>query len=329
MNFTSILKAHVEIWRPYTVLWCGLVSFGGACVSLGALPPLITSLAVFLIPITGWVAGLYGADYLDRKLDKIAKAHRPIPSGRIPENHAIFCTVFLVVIGLFGSYMLGILNLLLALAVMVVGILYSKVFKKQGLLGHLNRGVATWLTILFGCVAVQSSLPFYLIPFSFAFLFHDAASNLMGAIRDIDSDRKGGYHTFPALHGFKKSVLAGAVLITVTIILAVSVPWKYGFLKSSYYYVYSISVITIICLYVYLFLQSEISRCRALKIHEIYVFERITFASAILFGVIEQRVAFFIYGFSLLFTAITQSKLRSRYEFKNEVYNNEKEKMGI
>ena len=82
LTVTMIQKlfAHLETMRPYTLLWCGLVSLL-APVSYGDLPPFKISLLVFFIPIMGWIAGLYLADYYDRTLDAIQKPYRHSSEG--------------------------------------------------------------------------------------------------------------------------------------------------------------------------------------------------------------------------------------------------------
>ncbi|MCK5259025.1 MAG: hypothetical protein KAJ69_05835, partial [Thermoplasmatales archaeon] len=71
------LFAHLETWRPYTVMWCGLVSLAGSCIAFNKFPPLGIAILAFFIPMMGWTAGLYLSDYLDKKLDSIQKPHRP------------------------------------------------------------------------------------------------------------------------------------------------------------------------------------------------------------------------------------------------------------
>src|SRR5512136_2867830 len=83
------LFAHLETWRLYTVIWCGLVSLAGSCITYGNFPPLNITLLALFIPMMGWTAGLYLSDFLDRKLDAIQKPLRPIPSGRIKPNEAL------------------------------------------------------------------------------------------------------------------------------------------------------------------------------------------------------------------------------------------------
>ena len=64
------LLAHIETWRLYTVIWCGLVSLVGSCIAYQDLPPLKNAILALFIPMMGWIAGLYLADFFDRKLDE-------------------------------------------------------------------------------------------------------------------------------------------------------------------------------------------------------------------------------------------------------------------
>ena len=75
-SFRDKIFAHLETWRPYTVIWCGLVSLTGSCFAFGDFPPLKTAFLALFIPMMGWIAGLYLSDYLDRELDRIQKPHR-------------------------------------------------------------------------------------------------------------------------------------------------------------------------------------------------------------------------------------------------------------
>jgi len=81
--------AHIEASRPYTVIWCGLVSLAGACIAFKEFPPLTIAVLVTFIPMMGWTAGLYLTDFFDRKLDLIQKPHRPILIDQSPLEESI------------------------------------------------------------------------------------------------------------------------------------------------------------------------------------------------------------------------------------------------
>jgi len=65
VSLTTHLIAHIETWRPYTVIWCGLLSLSGAVLTFKGLPSLQISLFSLFTPIFGWIAGLYLVFFID------------------------------------------------------------------------------------------------------------------------------------------------------------------------------------------------------------------------------------------------------------------------
>ncbi len=314
------LFAHIETMRPYTVMWCGLVGLVGICVTTGGFPSLLKALLVFFIPIMGWVAGLYLSDYLDRDLDVIQKPHRPIPSGRIRPNEAIIVGALFAFTGFFLTFLLTFYNVILVFVVAVLVFLYTYTSKSRGLSGNLNRGLVTVVAYFFGVLATNvplSSLPPYVWLLSIVFLVHDTNSNLVGAIRDIEGDKKGGYRTFPVAYGIKPSVNLSVILTMIWLPLSIFLPWYYQFLTIYFYVIIIIVIVILLFLYGYLF-QSlrSYSREKGLRFHEFFVIERITLASAFLFGTVQLSVAITIYVVALVITSGSQYLLRKRYEFQ-------------
>jgi hypothetical protein len=78
----------------------------------------------------------------------------------------------------------------------------------------------------------------------------------------------------------------------------------------------TLDILILTILYIYLFRSlTRYSREKALKYHEFFVIERITLASAFIFGVVNIYVATSVYIVALLVTSIAQYLLRKRYEF--------------
>jgi geranylgeranylglycerol-phosphate geranylgeranyltransferase len=324
MALSSVLKtklfAHLETMRPYTVVWCGLVSLVGACVTEGKLPPIRDSLLILFIPMMGWIAGLYLSDYLDRDLDVIQKPHRPIPSRRIHPKEAILVGAVYALTGFFLTFFLPLYNTILVFIVALLVFLYTYISKSRGLSGNVNRGLVTVAAYFFGVFATNislSGLPLYVWFLSLVFLLHDTNSNLVGAIRDIEGDRKGGYQTFPVKHGIKTSVNLSFLLTAVWLPLSLILPWYYHFVSLNFYIIMIIDVVVLFILYLYLVRSmTSYSREKGLRFHEFFVIERITLASAFLFGVIDVPIALLIYIPSLFITSGSQYFLRRRYEFQ-------------
>jgi geranylgeranylglycerol-phosphate geranylgeranyltransferase len=307
--------------RPYTLFWCGLVSLIGASLTIKDLPTVRTALLVFFIPLMGWIAGLYLADYYDRTLDAIQKPQRPIPSGRIHPTEALIVGGMFATAGLLLSLLLPWVTILLVILASLLVFCYAKFTKTRGILGNLNRGALTVVTYLFGVVSV--GVPISLIPMSvwalsLVFFFHDTNSNIIGAIRDVHGDMAGGYKTTPVLYGITTALLISLflsilyLLLTLVIIMAAAMPPFLGYFLG----LFLLGVLLLFIMYFSLFrARRTLTRRQALTAHELFVTERIVFASAFIIGVAQQHVvAFSLFLLSLALTLLSQHLLRERYE---------------
>jgi 4-hydroxybenzoate polyprenyltransferase/geranylgeranylglycerol-phosphate geranylgeranyltransferase len=311
--------AHIETWRLYTVIWCGLVSLTGSCIAYGGLPPLIIAVLSLIIPMMGWIAGLYLSDFLDRKLDSIQKPHRPIPSGRIKPDEALVVGAVFAASGFILSFLLSINNIILVFVVAALVFTYARLSKSRGIAGNLNRGIVTVAAYFFGVFSINQTLeliPIYVWFLSIVFLLHDTNSNLVGAIRDLEGDKKGGYETIPVKYGIKNSIIISLLLTITWFSITIFLPFYYNFVKIEFYFIMVIDFLILISLYFYLFKSmGRYSREKGLKFHEFFVIERITLASAFLFGLINIYIAALIFLLAILITGISQYLLRKRYEF--------------
>lgn len=318
-NLKDRLFAHIETWRLYTVIWCGLVSLTGSCIVYGDLPPIKIAVLSLFIPMMGWIAGLYLSDFLDRKLDTIQKPHRPIPSGRIKPIEALAFGALFALTGFFLSFLLSAYNIILVFFVAALVFAYAKLSKSRGLTGNLNRGIVTVIAYFFGVFSINKPIeliPIYIWLLSIVFLLHDTNSNLVGAIRDIEGDKKGGYETIPVKYGIKNSIIISLLLTIIWFSLALFIPYYYKFLKIEFYFIMILDLFILISLYLYLIkAMNNYSREKALKFHEFFVLERIILASAFIFGVIDLYMAALIFLIAILITSISQYMLRKRYEF--------------
>lgn len=320
-RFKGKLFAHIETWRPYTVIWCGLLSLTGASLSIGGLPTSIHMILVLTIPILGWVAGLYLSDYLDVRLDMIQKSHRPIPSGRMHPNEAMVIGSLFASIGIVLTIVfLGIENLLLALCAVILVYFYAKMTKSRGILGNVNRGLLATVSFLFGVFSVGVSfidIPPSIWFLSIVFLLHDMNTNLVGTLRDKDSDRIGGYQTIPVKYGitFASVVSIGLSITWYTFTLFLFIFFFHPAPDILYYLLILETFILIAIGLCLIRLAHDYSRMKALMIHKWFVLERITLASLFLLLVLPFQIALGIYFVSLCLTALFQYILRNQYEF--------------
>jgi 4-hydroxybenzoate polyprenyltransferase/geranylgeranylglycerol-phosphate geranylgeranyltransferase len=272
--------AHLEMTRPYTVFHSGLVAIAGAeLASLGHISAGRTAL-VAVVTICGWVAGLYAGDYYDHEIDARSKPARPVPSGRVAPREAFATMCGLILAGYAASLALGPASLALAVATTVLGIAYSKTFKSKALLGNFDRGVLGVCAVFFGAFAGGDALrPAVLLLAALVFC-HDSATNLVGAIRDVDGDRAAGCTTVPVVYGLTRAVDIAVSLAAAWFALGVAllVLLRPGAIALTLF-----AIAAALAALVYLPLwraRQTVSRAAALRAHKYFVVERLILMSA-------------------------------------------------
>lgn len=330
------LGAHLRTWRPYTLAYPGLVGLAGAALADGspsggatsggaplggALPGGATSglqlLVAWAAPTLSWVAAHYLGDYFDRHLDAISKPQRPIPSGQLSPRTAVVCGVLCALAAAFVTVLANWRALLLVAGAMAGIVAYSLVLKGRGLSGNAIRGVLTALTVVYGAMTASADPPWQAVaPFALVFLAHDAASNLVGTLRDVEGDRSGGYRTLPVLRGLRVAARTAALLYLGAIaVAALSVPLvpadPVGFA--------ALLLLAAVCggFAFSLVLRRELSvtPALALRAHEVLVAERLVLAGAVMAGGWGAGVAGAVTGPLLVVSLLTQAGMRRRHEF--------------
>ncbi len=310
--------AHLEMMRPYTMFHPGLMAVAGAeVISAGQAPPWRVALAG-LVTICGWEAGLYAGDYYDRELDARSKPSRPVPSGRVPAREAFWTMVGLIAAGYAAALVLGMANLVLAVATTALGIAYSKVFKAKALLGNFDRGVLAVCAVGFGAlagwgpatggreglaVATLAALAF----------FHDSATNLVGAVRDVEGDRAAGYGTVPVVYGVARAVAIAVALalawmgLGAVLVLELRPPaLALG--------LFGVALALDAMVYGPLWaVRARVTRPQALRAHKGLVAERLVLMSAVI-AAFAPAAALGLLAVTLAATLGSQALLRDRYE---------------
>jgi geranylgeranylglycerol-phosphate geranylgeranyltransferase len=318
MDLRRKLFAHLETTRPYTLFWCGLVSLAGAVVSSRAWPS--NALLVFIIPIMGWIAGLYLADYADRSLDRIQKPQRPIPSGRISPREALVVGAVFAIVGLGLTFLLSLVNVALTFVAAGLVYVYARWTKPKGLLGNLTRGLLTLVTFLFGVAAVQplTLLTPSLMVLALVFFIHDTNSNIIGAMRDVTGDQAADCQTTPVRYGIRIALYISLTLsvayLSITVALVLTTPVLPH--TTPFFFILLVGTMLLAAMYFILFHSPEPApSVIMLRAHELFVGERILFASAFIIGIIDLTVfSSILILLSLLFTLLSQYLLRRRYE---------------
>lgn len=307
--------AHLEMWRPYTLGYVGLVSLSGAVLAQPSTPGW-RLLAAWSAPTLGWLAGLYGGDYCDRHLDAVAKPHRPIPSGRVRPETAVAACILCVTVGAAIALSLNWRTLLLVGAAFGGGAAYSIWLKGSGLPGNLVRGALTAFAFLFGTMAVTAWPPVRLLPFALIWWLQDAGSNLVGTLRDAAGDRLGGYQTLVVRRGEQVvlryiyglyGLAAGLAAFTLLTLPSPGRRVAIGLGAAAIVFA-GVALATLASC------ERPIARRAALRAHEILVVERLLLAGAMT-ALAAPALALVVTAATEMVTVSSQRIMRERYEF--------------
>lgn len=313
-KWTIKALAHIEMMRPYTMFHSGLVAIAGVEVASGGHAAVWRTVLAALVTMCGWEAGLYAGDYYDRELDARSKPARPVPSGRVSAREAFGTMVGLIVAGYVAALFLGLPNLILAVITTALGIAYSKTFKARALLGNFDRGVLGVCAVLFGALAGGHMWSGAVLLLAVMVFFHDAATNLVGAVRDIDGDRAAGCPTVPVVYGLARAldIAAGLAVCWVVIGGALMVALRPSALAPA---LFVAALILAVWVYIPLWLARRgATRAMALGAHKYLVAERLVLMSAFIAAYAPPAVALGLLVFALALSLGAQALLRDRYE---------------
>jgi 4-hydroxybenzoate polyprenyltransferase/geranylgeranylglycerol-phosphate geranylgeranyltransferase len=313
-TLTRKLLAHLEMTRPYTLFHAGLLGVAGAVVASGGRVAPGRAALAGLVTICGWEAGLYAGDYYDRRLDALSKPYRPIPSGRVSPREAFGTMLALIGAGYAASLALGPANLLLAAGTTALGIAYSKTFKAHALLGNFDRGVLGACAVAFGALAGGDLAAAPVLPLALLAFFHDSATNLVGAVRDVAGDRAAGYRTVPVVYGVARSCriaagLAALALLAGGVLLA---ELRAGPVVLA---LFAAAALADVRVYGSLLMRAGgPDRAEALGAHKWLIAERLTLLCAVIAAAAPTGVALALLAGTLLASLGAQALLRDRYE---------------
>ncbi len=193
--------------------------------------------------ITG--AGNAINDYFDRKIDRVNRPERPIPSGRVKASDALSLSQALFIIGIALTIYLNVACLLLAGLNALVLALYAAGLKRRGLVGNIAIGYLVGSTFLFGGLAIQEiwvdALPAVGILAAMAAL-STVGRELIKDVEDMRGDRASGLSTFPLQHGTRKAAVAAAIFVGAAVVLA-PLPYLLGMFGKYYLWVVTLSII--------------------------------------------------------------------------------------
>ena len=196
----------------------------GVCVILGEIlaastfpgirEMILGFMAVFLISASALILN----DYFDVESDRINAPERPVPSGLVTQNEALYLFILVSLLGFFLGYLIHLQALLVLLLVWLVGVLYNWRLKQFGLLGNLMVSFSVGMTFIFGGVVVnQVSQPAVLFFALWVFLIN-LGEEIAADANDLVGDRQAGSRSLAVRFGPKTALRlsSGIFLLVVT-----------------------------------------------------------------------------------------------------------------
>lgn len=221
----------VRLARPFNLVIAALTVFLGAHIALAGewnrdvvLIVLFHSLSVMLFMAAGNTLN----DVNDASIDNIAHPMRPIPSGEIS-------TVSATRIALAEMFIASIIavitpeTLVIFIPALVLMITYElgPVTKSKGLIGNIAISLMVAAVILYGAVAVESTITPLVIFAASAAFFVNLARELVKDCEDINADL--GRETLPMSFGLVNTRLLAYGMCMIGMILA-ALPFYLGIL---------------------------------------------------------------------------------------------------
>jgi protoheme IX farnesyltransferase len=157
----NTFKNYFELTKPRTVILLTFTAFGTMVVAKGRDAPI----DIMLLAIIAVTLGSSGANvltcYIDRDIDAIMTRTklRPLPSGRISANRALYYGLILVALSLILALIINPLSsLLMLIGIMINVIIYSKILKRRNPVNIIIGGFSGGLPALIGYAAVKGTI---------------------------------------------------------------------------------------------------------------------------------------------------------------------------
>ncbi|MFA5931657.1 MAG: UbiA family prenyltransferase [archaeon] len=148
-------------------------------------------------------------DYFDASVDEKSAKPRPIPSGRIAKQKALYFSIFLFFLGVAASFFINPATMIVAIAFSILLISYPLFMNKIKYIGNGVVAMGTAITFVYGASAA-GSVPALVLFISLTAFLSNMGREITKDIEDIRKD-KDSKKTLPMLIGTSAS--KGFVLV--------------------------------------------------------------------------------------------------------------------
>ncbi len=193
---------------------------------------IVLSIQVLAAAIIGFIVCAFGNvvnDIKDLEIDRINNPDRPLPSGKVPQNAALYMAIVFFVLPVAGALFLGTWPLLTVIAALILLFLYSAYLKKT-LAGNFTVALIAGLSFVFGGFVGRN--PFCIVPVVFSIFIH-MPREIVKDVMDMRGDRAIGANTLPINIGPDRSFNISALILAL-LCLILPMPYILGILNVAY-----------------------------------------------------------------------------------------------
>lgn len=205
-QFAICVKSRMKI----VIMIYSWLAIIGLCIVYRGLPPPMLAVKLFFA-VTGMALGMYlWNDVCDFKQDAVGKdmvdqsaSGRPLVKGLVSERRMGIFSALLVVLGLTTSALINLEVLLVQLAFLVIGLIYSTNpirLKRIFLMKQVTVAIGGAIACLSAGLAV-GFISIHLLYLTGLYVLFVVGVNPIGDIKDIESDRAGEVKTVPVVFG--------------------------------------------------------------------------------------------------------------------------------
>ncbi|VVB58090.1 Digeranylgeranylglyceryl phosphate synthase [Candidatus Anstonella stagnisolia] len=203
--------------------------FIGAKAAWAGLPPLETFVLALAVPAFVQMGSFALNDYFDVETDRHnKKKDRPIVSGEVGKQEALWIAIACYLFGNVLAYFLGVGALSIAVVFSVLSIAYNWKLKDIALAGNLYIAATMGIPFVFGSVIVAGEITKAAWVLAVIACIVGLAREIMKTAQDFEGDKKAREaKTLPAYIGVENSLKAAGVLFLLFVPLSYF-PFFYG-----------------------------------------------------------------------------------------------------
>ena len=190
------------------------------------------SASLLFAGLIGFVVCAFGNifnDIKDIEIDRINNPERPLASGALTVNSALFMAIISSILPAIASFFLGVWPFIIVITALLLLLFYSTYLKKT-LAGNFTVAVIAGLSFVLGGLVTGN--PICIVPLIFSIFIH-LPREIVKDVIDMKGDKVIGAITLPIIVGPFRAYNISALLLGILCLL-LPLPYVWGILNVAY-----------------------------------------------------------------------------------------------